>query len=130
MFDRTNWIRPVFIVAGIYDAVLGIAFLVGAERIFSAFAVTPPNHLAYVEFPALLLLVFAAMFFRIARDPAKFRDLMPYGMGLKLSYSALAFWYQSTSDIATMWIPWAWIDLVFFILFLIAWRVTSEIRGT
>jgi hypothetical protein len=130
MFDRTNWIRPVFIVAGIYDAVLGIAFLVGAGRIFSAFGVTPPNHLAYVEFPALLLLVFAAMFFRIARDPAKFRDLIPYGMGLKLSYSALAFWYQSTSDIATMWIPWAWIDLVFFILFLIAWRVTSEIRGT
>lgn len=117
-----NWIKPFFVVAGLYDAVLGVAFLFFAGAIFQWFGVEPPNHVAYVTFPALLLLIFAAMFFRVAADPVKNRELILYGACLKVAYSGSAFWYQATTGVPFMWIPWAWADLVFLALFIVAWR--------
>ena len=73
-------LKPFFILAALYDAILGIAFLFFSAAIFQAFGVTPPNHLAYVQFPALLLLVFAAMFYRVATDPVRNRELILYGI--------------------------------------------------
>ncbi|MDH3219214.1 MAG: hypothetical protein OEQ39_16255 [Gammaproteobacteria bacterium] len=114
--------KLLFIVAGLYDGILGIAFIFFPLAIFETYMVEPPNHIAYVQFPAMLLMVFAAMFFQIARDPVKNRGLILYGCGLKISYCSMVFWYQATSIIPDMWIPWAWIDLVFLLLFILAYR--------
>ena len=78
-------IKVFYVVAGLYDGILGIAFLFSPAAIYAMYAVEPPNHMAYVQFPALLLIIFAAMFFRIARDPVKNRDLILYGCALKVS---------------------------------------------
>ena len=115
-------IRVLFAVAALYDGVLGLVFLFFPTWVFSLHHVEPPNHLGYVRFPALLLLVFAVMFFRVAADPVARRELILYGWGLKLSYCAVAFWYQLTHGIPSMWIPWAWADLAFLVLFVLAWR--------
>ncbi len=120
-----RWIKPLFVLAGLYDGILGLAFLFSAMAIFRGFGVEPPNHVGYVQFPALLLLIFAAMFFHIAADPVRHRGLIPYGMALKLSYSGLVFWHQATGGLPFMWIPWAWADLAFFVLFAAAWRHTG-----
>ena len=117
-----RWIKPFFIVSALYDGILGIAFLLFWAELYRHFAVTPPNHPAYVQFPALLLLIFAAMFLRIARDPLANRDLIFYGVALKVAYSGTAFWYAVTEHIPAMWLPFAWADLAFLALFLVAWK--------
>ena len=117
---NTNWIKPLFIVAGLYDGALGLIFFFAHEGILSYFVVTPPNHPAYIEFPALLLVLFGAMFLQIASDPVRFRSLILYGVGLKAAYSGMAFWYQFTVGIPSMWLPWAWFDLLFLLAFLTA----------
>lgn len=117
-----KWITTLFVVAGVYDVLLGAAFLFGHARIFAHFGVEPANHPAYIAFPALLLITFGLMFFQIGADPVRFRSLMPYGMALKASYAGLAFWYQLTIGVPSMWMPWAWIDLLFLIAFFLAWR--------
>lgn len=119
-------VKLLFVIAALYDGILGIAFILFATEIFAFHAVEPPNHIAYVQFPALLLLVFAAMFYRISTDPVKYRELILYGCGLKLSYCILAFGYQITTEIPFMWIPWAWMDVVFLVLFIIAWKSLGE----
>jgi len=116
-----KWVRPLFIIAGLYDGLLGLAFLIAPEQIFDMFGVTPPNHLAYVQFPAMLLIVFAIMFFQISADPIGRRDLIIYGIGLKISYCMLAFLYDVTTGIPSMWMPWAWADLAFLAAFLLSW---------
>ena len=123
---RMKWISTVFIVVTVYDAVLGFAFLVVPHRVFDMFQVTPPNHMAYVQFPGLLLLLFAAMYATIAVDPVKYRVLIPFGAGLKIAYAGIVFVYNATSGIPSMWLPWAWIDLVFLLLFILAWRATGR----
>ena len=117
-----KFLKPFFLIAALYEGVLGIAFIIAPEKIFAMSAVEPPNHMAYVQFPALLLILFAIMFYRIAMDPVKNRELILYGCGLKISYCSLAFGYQFTTGVPSMWIPWAWADLVFLALFVASWR--------
>ena len=75
--------------------------------------------------PAAALIVFAFLFLRIARDPAANRGLIDYGIGLKAAYSGLVFWYQLMGGVPAMWVPWAWLDLAFLILFVLARRPSS-----
>ena len=119
---HANWIEPLFVIAALYETVLGLAFLFFAGAIFQWFGVTPPNHPAYVTFPSLLLVTFGVMFLKIARDPSGNRDLIWYGVALKAAYSGSAFWYQLNGGVPFMWLPWAWADLVFLALFVVAWR--------
>lgn len=126
----TSLVKALFVVAGIYEGLLGLAFLTLPLQIFEMFAVEPPNHLGYVQFPALLLVVFAVMFFKVASDPLKYRELIPYGCGLKMSYCGLVFYYDMSGGIPAMWIPFAWADLAFLVLFVLAWKGTrSELRA-
>jgi len=126
---NTKWIRPFFLVAGLYDGLLGLVFFFAHDAIFAYFEVTPANHPAYVEFPALLLVVFGAMFLHIAADPPRLRALIPYGIALKTAYAGLAFWYQFTLGIPSMWLPWAWLDLGFLAGFVVAWVVLAPGRS-
>ena len=82
---KETWIRPFFLLAAAYDGVLGIAFILAPASIFAMYGVEPPNHMAYVQCPALLLILFAIMFYRIAMDPVRNRDLILYGCGLKIA---------------------------------------------
>ncbi len=120
-------IKTVFLIAGLYDLILGSAYLVGHETLFTAFNVPAPGHPTYVEFPALLLALFGVMFLQISTDPVRYREMMPYGMGLKAAFAGLAFGYHFTSGVSFMWLPLATIDLIFLIVFVLAWRGTTQL---
>jgi hypothetical protein len=122
---KTKWIRWVFGSSALYDGILGLIFLAGPGRVFDAFHITPPNHFGYVQFPALLLIIFAIMFARIAFDPQRLRELMLYGAALKASYSGVVFYHHILGSIPQIWVPFAYADLAFLVLFLLAWMQTK-----
>lgn len=117
-------VRALFIVGGLYDGLLGLAFLAAGPRLFDRFGVTPPNHWGYVQFPALLLIVFAIMFFQIAADPHGRRGLIPYGIMLKVSYLAVTAYHWLGGALPWMWKPFTIADLAFLVLFSWAWAAT------
>ena len=110
----------LFIVAAIYDGVLGGAFLIAPQALFEWLKVTPPNHYGYVHFPAALLIVFALMFLAIALKPISNRHLIPYGIGLKVSYCGVVFWHWFGGAIPNIWKPFAICDVAFIVLFILA----------
>ena len=126
---KIKWIQILFLLAGVYELVLGIVFFLAPGWIFERYGVEPPNHFGYVQFPAMLLVLFGLMFLRIASDPLRYSELIVYGIGLKISYCAVAFGYQLTQGIPAMWIPWAWADLIFLALFSWAWTSTRGVSG-
>ena len=130
---RRTVISLLFLVAALYDGLLGLFFLFGGKAVFEWYRVTPPNHFGYVHFPAALLMVFALMYAAIALNPVKNRNLIPYGMLLKVSYCGVVLFHWVTAGIPGLWKPFCIIDLVFLIFFVWAWLVLrgekSEKRG-
>lgn len=122
----TRWIQILFTAGALYDGLLGGAFLFAGGAVFAAFGVTPPNHPGYVQFPGALLLVFALMFLAIARNPAKNRNLIPYGILLKISYCGVIGFHWLTHGIPGMWKPFAVFDFVFLLLFTWAWMAPAK----
>ncbi len=110
-------IRILFWIAALYDGLLGLAFLIGGAAVFERVGVEPPNHLGYIQFPAALLLIFALMFAAIAVRPAAHRDLILYGILLKLAYCAVVFGHWLAAGVPWIWKPFAIADLLFLILF-------------
>lgn len=115
-------ITLLFLIAAIYDGALGLVFLVAPASLFDAFHVSPPNHFGYVQFPALLLMIFALMFLEVAVNPMANRRLIPYGMMLKGAYSGLTFFYWLREGVPLIWKPFALIDAVMLVLFYLAFQ--------
>src|SRR5262249_23220925 len=110
----SDWRKPLFVVAALYDGIIGLLFLFFWPQLYDRFHITPPNHGGYVQFSALLLVIFGWMFLRIAKDPEGNRGLIDFGIALKVSYSGLVFWYQLSSGVPAMWGGFAgfeWISL-------------------
>ncbi|MDH5344382.1 MAG: hypothetical protein OEW59_01370 [Gammaproteobacteria bacterium] len=122
----TKVIKSIYYVAALYDGLFGVMGIFSPFMAFEMFEVPPPNHVGYIQFPAILLLIFGAMFWQIARDPVGNRSLIPYGIALKVGYSGLIFYYLLTIGIPAMWVPWAWIDLGFLIVFVLCWNATAR----
>jgi hypothetical protein len=114
-------ISVLFAVGALYDGVLGLIALFAGGQLFRWFGVTPPNHPGYVQFPGALLIVFALMFVAVARNPVKNRDLIPYGMLLKVSYCGVICFHWFTAGIPDMWKPFAIMDAAFLALFVWAY---------
>ena len=118
----------MFLVAALYDGALGLVFLIVPGLVFQWANVTPPNHWAYVQFPACLLIIFGLMFVAIASDPIRNRNLIVYGILLKLSYCGIASWYWFTAGIPGLWKPFAVIDLVMAVLFFASYRALERLK--
>ena len=116
-------VKLLFWVAAAYDGLLGLVFLLLPGLLFERCDVPPPNHLGYVRFPAALLVVFGVMFVAIARRPLAGRNLIPYGIMLKVAYCGVVFYYWIAQGIPGMWKLIAVADLVFALLF--AWAYMS-----
>lgn len=116
-----NTVRLLFGVAGLYDFIIGFVFLLFGRPLFDATGVPPPNHWGYILFGALMLMIFGTMFLAVARDPVRNRNLIPYGMLLKLSYVGLVGYYWLATDCPMLFKPFAVIDGIMFVLFLLAY---------
>ena len=121
--DTKKLLRVLFFIAAVYDGILGCIGLVFPLWLFNMFQVPPPNHLGYVQFPALLLIIFAILFLNIAFEPEKNKQLIIYGILLKVSYCAVIFSHWFLGNMPAMWIPFAFFDVVFLLTFVWAYVI-------
>jgi len=125
-----KWIPFLFAAASLYDGVLGVMFLAAPLYLFELSKVTPPNHVGYLQFSAALLLVFSLMFIQIARSPITNRQLIPYGILLKVAYCGVAGGHWLAAGIPGMWKPFVVIDLAMGILFAWAYLILPHSAAT
>ncbi len=121
-------ISLLYYVAGIYDFVIGAVFLFFGTQLFDWATIPYPNHWGYVQFCSLMLMVFGSMFLAIGRDPVGNRNLMPFGMLLKISYVGIVSFYWLTTGCPFLFKPFVAIDFVMLVLFVIAYLTTSQTR--
>jgi hypothetical protein len=110
--------KLLYVIAAAYDGLLGLAFLFAGPRLYAHFQIVPPNHWGYVSFAAGILVIFGWMFLEIARKPSESRNLITYGILLKLCYIGTIVWYWSHGGLPALWIGFAFADATFVLLFL------------
>ena len=116
--------RLFFGFSALYDLVLGVAFLLFWREIYRLGNVTLPGHPIYIQFPSLLMMIVAVMFFRVAQNPRESRELMLYGAALKASFVGLIFWHTFQHTVPPFWFTFGCLDSVLLAGFLAAWRLT------
>jgi hypothetical protein len=117
-----RWIRPLFIVAALYDLGLGAAYLFLYPSLYARFGVALPNHPGYVQLNALFVMIMGVGFWMVANAPARNRDLILLGMLFKAAYAGVVFLYWARGMMPSMWLIWAVCDTLFLITFAVAQR--------
>lgn len=120
-------IKTLFWVSGLYDFVLGVAFLALPVFLFDLFSITPPNHWGYVTFAASMLTIFGIMFFQIAKDPKANRNLIPYGILLKIAYCGTVFGFYFFASLPVLWVVFGVFDFLFLLAFVWAYQKLGKI---
>ena len=120
-----SWVRPLFMIAALYDIVLGITLGLAFKPIMTRFGIVLPNHDAYVQLPAALVTIFGIAFALIAAAPRERRDLILLGILMKISYSGIVLGHAAAGNMPGMWTWFAWADLAFAIAFAAAWRALA-----
>lgn len=117
----------LFYLAAAYDFILGIVILFVAPALFEAMKDPPPNHWGYVEFPALVFMIFGVMFYQIAQKPEHNRNLIPYGAMMKLAFAGVVIWHWLVKqNMPTILKPCAIIDVVFLVAMLWALNAINK----
>jgi hypothetical protein len=117
----TGMIRWTFLAAGIYDFVIGFVFLFAGGPLFDWARIPHPNHWAYIQFGSLMLMVFGTMFLKVAYSPSSNRNLIPFGMLLKVCYIGIVAFYWLTTGVPMLFKPFAFIDALMLVLFGLAY---------
>jgi hypothetical protein len=120
-----NWIKPLFIVAALYDLLLGIAALFFFKPLYNWFDITLPNHDGYVQWGAAVVVIFGIGFWLVAQAPARNRDIIKMGILFKVAYTATVLGHFFLGSVPIVWVPFAWLDVVFCVLFIVALRSLS-----
>ena len=115
-------IKKLFVIAALYDFILGVIFLVAWKQVYNYFGVTLPNHDGYVQFGAALVAIFGVGFWFVAQNPERNRNIIKMGVLLKIAYSSVVLSHHFFGSVPGVWVPFAWCDLIFLTLFVAALR--------
>lgn len=124
---KIEQIKKLFLIAALYDFVLGLLFLVAWKRMYGYFGVTLPNHDGYVQLGAALVAIFGVGFWFVAQNPERNRDIIKMGILLKVAYATVVLGHYFFGSIPGIWVSFAWFDLVFLGFFVAALRSLNRI---
>ncbi len=127
---KREWIRPLFVIAAVYDLVLGLVFLLAYPAVYRSFGVELPNHPAYVQFAAAVVAIFGFAAWYVAQAPERNRDIIKLCVLLKVAYVVVVLGWQIRGHMPGMWVPFAWIDLAFLVGFVAALRALPAAAAT
>jgi hypothetical protein len=122
------WIRPLFVVAALYDILLGAVYLFTYPALYARAGVALPNHPGYVQLNALFVIIAGVGFWFVSRAPVRNRDIIHMGVLFKASYAGIIFYYMVRGLMPSMWMPWAVCDTLFLVAFLVALQALPRPR--
>lgn len=116
--NNTGTFRAIFLVAALYDFVLGIIFLAFYNSIFSFLGITLPNYPMYLQLSAAFVVVMGVGYFFVYKNLYRNVDLVKLGIVYKLVYGTLAIYFYLLGLAHAIFFLFALIDIIFIGLFI------------
>lgn len=121
-----NW-RTFFLVAAIYDIVLGAAFFLLYGPLFSALGIELPNNTSYIHLTAAFVFTQGLGYWFVYQDPPANVGIVKLGIVYKAIFSGLAFYYLAIGELLhPVFLVFGVADLLFLIGFAYFLRQPSE----
>jgi hypothetical protein len=108
--------RPLFTVAAIFNALVGLGMLL-AYDLLAPWLGFPPQPTVWMHIVTLVVLVFAYAYWRVAQDPARFREYIVLGIVAKLAFVVAIYGHFLAGDATAPLAALVTADLVFAALF-------------
>ncbi|MDQ3780085.1 MAG: hypothetical protein M3354_06030 [Chloroflexota bacterium] len=108
-----------FLVASIYDLLLGVAFFFFYRPIFDALGVAPPEDRSYLHLTAAFIAVQGLGYALVWRNPLRNVDLVKVGAAYKAAYIGTALVYLFNGELPHNLFAWfAVFDVAFLVGFI------------
>ena len=125
----TNW-RTFFLVAAVYDIVLGVAFFLLYGPLFSALGIELPNNTSYIHLTAAFVFTQGLGYWFVYQDPPANLGIVKLGIVYKAIFSGLAFYYLAIGQLLhPVFLVFGVADLLFLIGFWLFLRQPSEVAA-
>lgn len=116
--EKEKFFKGLFLVAAIYDFVLGIIFFFFYASIFNFFNITIPDYPAYLQMSAAFVIAMGVGYYFVYKNLYRNIDLVKLGVVYKLAYSSVSiyFYFTNIANIVFLW--FAIFDLIFMAFFI------------
>ncbi len=111
-------LKTLFLIAALYDIILGLVFGLLFKTVYTAFGVELPNHAGYIQLAAAYIFTFGVGFYLVYKDPVKNQAIIVLGVLMKLLFVVVVFGHLLIDSVPAFYIPFAIIDILFLLLFL------------
>lgn len=122
----SGW-RTFFLIAALYDIVLGVAFFFLFDPLFSALGIALPNNTSYIHLTAGFVFVQGLGYWFVYTDPSANLGIVKQGIVYKTVFAGLGFFYLAIGQLLhPLFMVFVVADLVFLAGFVLFLRRTSE----
>jgi len=123
---RPIWIPLLFTFVGCVEFVVGLSFIFLPNQIFALSQIAPIARLEYIQFPALLIMVFGWMMWNVAARPKENANLIPYISLFKVAFIGVVLFTWLTAGASPLWVIFTLFDIAYLIGFIFAYRVIKS----
>jgi hypothetical protein len=122
---NSKW-RPFFLVAALYDLILGAGFFLLYGPLFEILNIALPNNISYIHLTAAYVFTQGVGYWFVFQDPMSNRAIVKVGAIYKFFFSALALYYLVIGELLhPVFALFGGLDLLFLIGFILFLRETE-----
>ena len=116
---KEPYYKLLFLIAAIYDLVLGLAFLFFYKLIYQTLNIPLPQYPAYISLSAAFVFVLGIAYYMVYQNLYANRDLVKIGTIYKVAYALVVFYYFFFETLPhNSFLIFGFIDLIFLGLFI------------
>lgn len=110
--------RTFFLVAALYDIILGAGFFFLYGPLFETLGIALPNNISYIHLTAAFVFVQGVGYWFVFQDPDANRGIVKLGVVYKIAFAGLAFYYAAIGELVhSLFLVFGALDVLFLIGF-------------
>ena len=116
--NQDSFFRGLFLVAAVYDLILGLAFFFFYKPVYAYFNITLPDYPVYLQMAAAFVIAMGVGYYYIYKNLYRNIDLVKLGIVYKFVYSVLVGYFYFVDVANVVFFRFAIIDAAFMFLFI------------